>query len=196
MSKAEVIRPYVEKTVAELIGSDHVDTMPDGTIPIRTGRTVMYVRLIDFDPPFLRVFSPVVKEIDKTKKLLERLNQLNSSTPFGRMFWVDREVIVSVDILATDMDKDEIKNAMAFVSDTANFLDEEFIKEFGGTLMFPDEEKTPAEGDGESEKAGAGGTKPAATKSRAAGLGAKAGGAPGDGKPEDPDKDGFSAGYI
>jgi len=203
MSKANVIRPYVEKTVAELLGTEHLEVLPDGTIPIGIKHTVMYVLLTDTDPPNLRVFAPVVKDVNKTPELLERLNELNSQTMRGRLFWVDGQIIIATDLLATDLDRDEVGNALQFVGSSAAIYQDEFSKSFGGSLVSPEEGRPDGAGEGAGSSAppqntadpntlgtntNADASSPDEAQTTAAGSGT--------GKPGDPDKDGFSAGYI
>ena len=64
-----MIKPYVEKVVAEYLGTPqgdlHVDD--DGSIPIRRGSTAYFVRLLDGEPPLVQVYSTMLYEVPRFK---------------------------------------------------------------------------------------------------------------------------------
>jgi hypothetical protein len=139
VTKADVIRPFVEKTVKELIGAQELFVEPDGTIPVRTGSTVTYIRLLDADPPTLQVFSPMLTGLSSSPELIARLNELNGQIRFARMFFVDDRVVVAAELPAETLDPEEIRTAMDAVSATADRFDEELAAAFGGQVHFVDE---------------------------------------------------------
>lgn len=154
MANIEMIRPYVEKKVAEYLGADSVKTNPDGSIPIRFGSTACIVNLVEGPSgPMMRVFSPFIQEVEKTPELLEKLNQLNSTAPYVRFFWLEQSVYCSVDVIATDLETGEIANALSAVAWHADNFDEQLVKEFGGKRVFeeepPKDEKAPEAGTGQ-----------------------------------------------
>jgi hypothetical protein len=144
VTKAEVIRPFVEKTVQELLGVEQLQVNDDGSIPIRRGSTAVYVRLLDDEPPILRVFSPMLHGIPKTPPLLERLNDLNTAIRFARLFWVGDQVILATELVAETLDKEEVANAIDVVVGGADRLDDALRSEFGGEVLFAEPEPTGA----------------------------------------------------
>jgi len=147
MTKADVIRPYVEKVMKELLGIDQLLVWDDGTIPIRVGSAGVYVRLAEpNDVALLHVYSPMLRNVAKTSQLLERLNEINASTFTARAFWTDDQVIVAVDLLAETLDKEEVRNAVELVSSFADRYDTELHATFGGETAFPGEEDANAPG--------------------------------------------------
>ena len=66
MTRLEILQPFVEKTVAAYLGIEEVQVWEDGTIPIRSGTTIVNVRLVEGENPshpILQVYSPLLSEI-------------------------------------------------------------------------------------------------------------------------------------
>jgi hypothetical protein len=66
VTRLEILQPFVEKTVAEYLGIEQVQVWEDGTIPIRSGTTIVNVRLVQGEDPsraILQVYSPMLREI-------------------------------------------------------------------------------------------------------------------------------------
>lgn len=142
MARLEVLRPFVEQTLAQYLGLEKVQVWDDGTIPIRAGSTVVNVRLMEGegDKPLLQVYSPLLHDIERTPALLERLNEMNTQLAFTRAFWLDRQVILARDLLAETLDKEQVSHACSYVSLAADFWDETLKKDFGGELFFNEEQ--------------------------------------------------------
>jgi hypothetical protein len=150
MATLEMLRPYVEQKIAEVIGADSVKVDPDGDIPIRSGSAVCFARLIEGPTgPMFRVFSPMLRGIDGSPRLLERLNQLNVGVPYARFFWHDEVIYCAADLLAENIQGEEIANALSAVSIHADKLDDLLKDEFGGERMI-EEDETPKPGPGDS----------------------------------------------
>jgi hypothetical protein len=147
MANAEMLQPYVQQKVAEFLGIEKVSLDPDGDIPIRYGSTVCFARLLEGPGgPMLRVFSPFLRGVKKTTKLLERLNDLNARAPYVRLFWLGDQVFCATDLLAENLQPEEIRNAISAVSFAADALDDPLKKEFGGERMIEEAgaEKPPS----------------------------------------------------
>jgi hypothetical protein len=146
MTRLEVLQPFVEKTVAEYLGIEQVQVWEDGTIPIRSGTTIVNVRLVEGENPshpILQVYSPMLSEIDSSSELLTKLNEVNSNLTFVRAFWTDRQVVLAMELLAESLDRDQVAHAVSLVSLAGNFWDSELNKAFGGKTYFA-EEPAPA----------------------------------------------------
>jgi len=70
------VRQTVRTVIREATGNDNADFDKDGDIPIRFGSAVAYVRVIDA-PLFVRIFSPVLVNVEEDDALLRRLNDIN-----------------------------------------------------------------------------------------------------------------------
>jgi hypothetical protein len=149
MTRLEVLQPFVEKTVAEYLGIEQVQVWEDGTIPIRSGTTIVNVRLVEGENPshpILQVYSPMLSEIDSSSELLTKLNEVNSNLTFVRAFWTDRQVVLAMELLAESLDRDQVAHAVSLVSLAGNFWDSELNRAFGGKTYFAEEPAPPAAG--------------------------------------------------
>jgi T3SS (YopN, CesT) and YbjN peptide-binding chaperone 1 len=143
VTQIDVLRPFVERTIAEYLGIDEdlLKKDEDGMIPIRAGSAVVNVRLAEGGEghPILEVFAPLLRGIPKTPALMERLNDVNAGLTFARAFWVDDRVILTIELRAESLDADQVAQAVSVVSLAANHWDTAIKQEFGGETSFPDE---------------------------------------------------------
>ena len=148
MTNADMIRPYVEQQVAALLGRDTVMKDEDGDIPVVGGSCVTFISVVDGpNGPMVRFVAPLLHEVQKSPELLERLNQLNVASPYVRFFWVNEQVLCSMDLDAEDIQRDEIGNALSAVSWHADNFDDTLQKDFGGKRMIePGQMNSTAEG--------------------------------------------------
>jgi hypothetical protein len=143
VTHVEVIRPFVEQTVREFLGVDELKVMNDGTIPIRSGSAAVNVRLVQPAKdarPLLQVFSPLLTGVERSPELLSKLNEMNAGFAFARAFWESDQVIIAMELLAEEIDKEQVAHACALVTFAADFWDDELKKGFGGTLSVPETE--------------------------------------------------------
>jgi hypothetical protein len=142
VTRLEILQPFVEKTVAEYLGIEHVQVGEDGTIPIRSGTTIVNVRLVQGENPsrpILQVYSPMLSDLDSSPELLAKLNEVNGNLSFVRAFWTDRQVILAMELLAESLDRDQVAHAVSLVSLAGDFWDSELSKTFGGKTYFTDD---------------------------------------------------------
>jgi hypothetical protein len=147
VTRLEVLQPFIEKTVAQYLGIDEVHVWEDGTIPIRSGSTIVNVRLVQGENashPMLQVYSPLLSEVDASPELLSKLNDVNANLAFVRAFWSDGQVILAMELLAESLDRDQVAHAVSLVSLAGNFWDDELNKAFGGRTYFAEEPSTTA----------------------------------------------------
>jgi hypothetical protein len=138
VARIEIIKPFVEKVVAEYLGTTPGDLVvnQDGSIPIRRGSTAYYVRLLDGTPPLVQVYSTMLYEIPKSPELLERLNEINAETMFAKAFWTSEQIVVATEMVADSIDKDQIANACGIVGTVADAYDDELQGSFGGKRIY------------------------------------------------------------
>jgi Putative bacterial sensory transduction regulator len=146
VARLDVIRPFVEKAVAEYIGTKPDDLMvnEDGSIPIRRGSTAYYVRLMDGSPPMVQVYSTILYDVQKSPELFERLNEINAETMFARAFWTGDSVVVATEMVADSIDTEQLANACGVVGTVSDHFDDELRSSFGGRTIFNDESDGPA----------------------------------------------------
>jgi hypothetical protein len=87
----------------------------------------------------VRVFAPILHEIEKTPELVDQLNEMNSDSYFARFYWTDDQVICSVDLVAESLDVEEISNALDAVAFYADQFDDALKERFGGKRMIEEE---------------------------------------------------------
>ncbi|WP_426508621.1 T3SS (YopN, CesT) and YbjN peptide-binding chaperone 1 [Dactylosporangium sp. McL0621] len=144
MSIDGALRARVHGLVTEYLGGQDVPAdLVDRPIAIRSGTAVVYLRLIASEPPFVRVFSPLLRQLACSPELLAELNELNGRLNFIRLFWRDESVFAAVEMLASTLDPIELSNACDWVADTADYYDERLRDQFGGRLAF-DPAETPS----------------------------------------------------
>jgi len=105
---------------------------------VRCGTAIVYIRLIDADPVVLRVFSPLLRGVDRTPELLGELNDLNARLSFLRFFWRDGAVFAATEMLAGSVDRDTLAHAFETVADAADYYDERLEPRFGGEKAYLD----------------------------------------------------------
>jgi hypothetical protein len=141
VTRAEVVRPFVEEAIAGYLGIDRdaLEVWDDGTIPIRAGSTAVSVRLVDApgDRSILQVLAPLGHGMHGSPALFERLNEVNAGLTFARVFWVDDEIFLAMELLAESLDRQQIGHAVSLVSLAADHWDDVLVHEFGGETPFP-----------------------------------------------------------
>jgi hypothetical protein len=143
MANAEMIRPYVEKLLKEWTGTDALIIDEDGDIPFRVGSAMYYVSVLDRDPPLVRVWATLLRGVKKNMKLLDAINDANTRILQCRMFWHDDAVMLSSEIVAEDLDKDELIEACNAIAQIADDFDDTLQADFGGEKAFEDQSDTP-----------------------------------------------------
>jgi hypothetical protein len=116
-------------------GEPNVDPLHEA-VAIQAGSAVVLVRLVDADPPVVRVFSPMLRAVDRTPELLVELNEINAHLSFLRLFWRDDTVFVATELLAPTLDAEELTLACDAVSDLADYYDDRLRNRFGGEVAF------------------------------------------------------------
>jgi hypothetical protein len=112
-------------------------------VAVRCGTAVLYVRLVEAEPPVVRVFSPLLRHIPLSAELLAELNDLNSRLNFQRVFWRDATVYAACELLADTLTAAEFGHACDGIADAADYYDERLRVKFGGETAFT--ERRPEE---------------------------------------------------
>ena len=126
----------LEAALSEFVSGADIVPDRDGDLPIRVGSAIMFVRPVSGRPPLLQLFSPLVSDVDMTPTLLDTLNDINRNILFGRVFWAEREVVVSMEITAVGISAKQIAFACVQLGNLADHLDDVFRGRFGGRTMF------------------------------------------------------------
>jgi len=137
------LRSKVHDLVAGYLdGQVFPDDLTAEPAAIRAGTAVVYVRLIDAEPPVVRVFSPLLRHIPRSAELLGELNDLNARLNFLRLFWRDETVYAATELLAATLDAADLANACDSLAETADYYDVRLHARFGGQTAYA--ERRPA----------------------------------------------------
>ncbi|HEX7528259.1 MAG TPA: hypothetical protein VF425_04065 [Thermoanaerobaculia bacterium] len=136
------IRKLVLKAIREASGNQRLQCAADGELALRFGSAAVYVRVLEA-PPFVRMFSPVLEDVEVDDRLLGRLNELNRDTRFARFLVVEERVVVSVDVPATPFVAEHVAEACLQVGSLADEIGGTLQKKFGGRRAFEEAPKGP-----------------------------------------------------
>jgi len=138
MSSAEVatienpVHERVEKLLCEILESKQLVFDGDGDVPIRWGSALFYVRVLDGTPPLVRVFSPMLRDVKSSRKLLVAINEINAQIVSGRVFVLGTDVMVATEIVASHLDRPELEHAVNAIGTIADTFDDDLQLVFGG----------------------------------------------------------------
>jgi len=105
---AAELTPLVEAALCGFLGIGSIALDPSGNYPVPTGTTMLFVRILPFEPPVVRVFAPVFRGMAATPELLVALNDLNTELLFCRVLVVNGEVIVATEFRAAGITADDV----------------------------------------------------------------------------------------
>ncbi len=106
---------------------------------VQHGSTVLWIEPLAWKDgkALLRMSAVVVTEVQRREDLFERLSNWNEDLVFGRLFWraVEGEegvILLEHNLLGAFMDYEEFREALLFLTDSADELDDVLVEEFGG----------------------------------------------------------------
>jgi hypothetical protein len=133
--------PMLARRVTGLVANylddaDHDLDIVTEPVAIQAGTAMVLIRLVDADPPVLRVFSPLVRSVERGAELLAELNEINAHLNFLRLFWRDHTIFAATELLAESSDAAAIAHACDAVADLADYYDVRLHDRFGGELAY------------------------------------------------------------
>jgi type III secretion system-like peptide-binding chaperone len=133
--------PMLARRVTGLVANylddaDHDLDIVTEPVAIQAGTAMVLIRLVDADPPVLRVFSPLVRSVERGAELLAELNEINAHLNFLRLFWRDHTIFAATELLAESSDAAAIAHACDAVADLADYYDVRFHDRLGGELAY------------------------------------------------------------
>ncbi|NLT67795.1 MAG: YbjN domain-containing protein [Acidobacteria bacterium] len=131
LKKTETNLLYI---VREITGIGDLEYDKDGDIALRYGSITMYVSIIG-NPPLIRFYSPLVKDVRGTQRLHARLNELNSGVGFMHFFIRDKVIFAISEISAASLQYGTVAESMGRFSAIADGVDEMLEFEFGGKTL-------------------------------------------------------------
>ena len=129
------LRTLVLKAIREGSGNADLEFTPDGDVALRFGSAAVFVRVLD-DPLCVRLFSPVLEDVEADDRLLDRLNELNASMRLARFFVVEGRVIVAAELFVAPFVAEHVKRACVVLGSLADEFGGMLQKEFGGRRAF------------------------------------------------------------
>jgi hypothetical protein len=139
VTRLEILRPFVEQTVKEVLGVKDLKVLEDGTIPIRAGSSAVNVRLLEGSAgghPLLQVSSPLLHGVSPSPELLEKLNDMNAGFSFARAFLIGDTVCIAMELFAEELTTEQISYACGLITFAADHWDDELKRTFGGQTFF------------------------------------------------------------
>ncbi len=139
--KSSVLRPYIEKFLQEFLGSgEPIEPDDDGDYLFRSGSAGIVVSIQEGDQTVVSVHSVLVRDVKKSPRLLEALNDINATYRFVKAYWNDDVVVLQIDLLADSLDDAQMTMACSLVSGLADESDTSLKKKFGGKMTFRDDQ--------------------------------------------------------
>lgn len=139
MTVANAVASRVRKLVGDYLGDRDLAVNPlTEPVAVRCGTAVVYLRLVDAEPPVMRAFSPLLRNVERTPDLLGELNDLNAKVNFLRLFWRDGTVYAAGEVLATTLTAEELAHICDAVAEAADYHDVRLHARFGGEITFAD----------------------------------------------------------
>lgn len=159
--KLATIRSRIEGVLTGLVGAEGFELDPEGdfTFPLESTRVFVGARILLGGPAVVLVFAPTNIDIDPTPALAMFLARTNAELAFGR-FAIDvahRTVWFGHNLFGDSFTDDELHFIVGVVARTADSLDDQIEKVFGGRLVNPPGRAAPVEESPASKPAPTGG---------------------------------------
>ena len=138
---AEAHRTRLEQQLGR-IGLGPLVKDHDGDYTFRFQTAALRVRLVEDDPPRVRIFSVVLRGVDESADLLRELNSINASSYLARAFMVEDEVVVGWELIAETLDDVELQLTCAEVLRLAEGTGPFLARIFGGRTVYGDDAHT------------------------------------------------------
>ncbi len=125
----------VDAYFKHLLGLDELTRDSDGDIPIRWDDHMVFVRVTS-DPDYVRVFSPVLHDLEPTAELMAAVNDINLEIRIARFLVKGSEVLVGADVDDTPAIEGPLSDAYHAVGSLASHYAGVLQARFGGATFF------------------------------------------------------------
>ena len=95
----------------------------------------MIVRVLE-DPLCVRMFAPVLENVEAGDELVGRLNDMNANVRFARLFVLEGTVYAAVEVPASPLVAAHVTRACEGLGQVADETGVELEQEFGGRMPF------------------------------------------------------------
>ena len=122
-------------TLAETTGIGNLDFDDDGDVGIRSGSALAFVRLLD-NPPQVRIFSPILRNVEEPDGVLARLNEFNARETLMRFTFRNGSIFGEAHISAAPFVSAHVAQAIVHFCGVADGMGCLLQREFGGRTSF------------------------------------------------------------
>lgn len=122
-------------TIRQEAGIADLEFEADSSIRIRCGSVLAWICLTG-QPPHVRILSPLLRDVEKSPRLLSRLNELNRSIGHPLFYAVSDSVVAVSYVAATPYVADHVAQALTDFCHLTDGIDEVLQSEFGGRTTF------------------------------------------------------------
>ncbi len=105
---AAELTPLVEAALCRFLHVGSIALDPAGNYPVPSGTAMLFVRVLPFEPPVVRVFAEAFRGMAPTPELLAAINELSGELVFCRALVVNGQVIVATELRGTGIDADDV----------------------------------------------------------------------------------------
>lgn len=111
-----------------------------GRIRVVQGSAAVFIKVESWinNHTVVELVCPVLKQIERSPALLEKLDQLNKGLFFGKAYTHDKGVWIAHNLLGDHLDPEELLAAAGLIARVADKLDDELKGEFGGNRYAED----------------------------------------------------------
>jgi len=121
-------------TLRKTTGIADLDFDSDGDIALCYGSMVVFARVIDA-PPVVHLFSPLLRDVEESPEVIDRLNRLNGGSRQLRYFYREGTVYGVADIPAAPYVGKQVIKSFDYFCQIAGDMDKLLQNEFGGNTM-------------------------------------------------------------
>ena len=122
-------------TLKKTTGISDLTFDDDGDISIRSGSALTFVGLID-DPPYVRIYSPILVDVEDNAAICGRLNDINATETLMRFIFRNGIIYSVADVSASPFVGAHVAQAFVHVCAIADGMDSLLQEEFGGQTAF------------------------------------------------------------
>lgn len=137
MAYIDMVRSHVERLLQDGVDKCRVDPDDDGDYRQDYGSAIVFLRVVDHDPGFVRIFSVVLRDVRYSAKLLRELNEINRRLVYGRFTHAGMLVVLKHYLIAGSLDQETLATACGALGETANDFGPTLAAVYGGTTARP-----------------------------------------------------------
>jgi len=131
----EAVSAALLETLRATTGIDDLAFDAEGDVGIRFGTALTLARLVD-EPPYVRFFSPVLRDLEETPELFARLNDINANKTLLHFVFRNDTIYCIADVSAQPLVAHHVTQALTNFCAIADAMGPLLQEEFGGQIAF------------------------------------------------------------